>query len=183
MILSRSHLQELVVKQVIRNPNRKVLVEQVSICLHLDSQFTVYTKVPLEPFTPPKKLETSVTNLVGEDTYTLPPLGKVLGCSEEIVKVPGDIMGTIQTKGSLARGFLMAHACDGQVDPGYNGKITFEIVNLSDFYYFLKPGMPFASLFFHRLETPLSDADLYRGRYQDSHAPTAMSEPKSGPAE
>jgi dCTP deaminase len=66
----------------------------------------------------------------------------------------------------------MAHPCDGQIDPGYNGKITFEIVNLSDIYYYLEPGMPFASLFLHKLSSPVKQP--YSGRYQGSFSPTPM---------
>jgi dCTP deaminase len=86
-------------------------------------------------------------------------------------------MGFIQTKGSLARGFLMAHMCDGQVDPGFRGKITFELANLSDFTYQLRVGMPIAQLFVARLTTPLRSG--YKGRYQASVGPTAMRLPNA----
>lgn len=83
-------------------------------------------------------------------------------------------MGFIQTKGSLARGFLFAHACDGQIDPGYSGKVTFEIMNFSEFYYRLVPEIPFATMFVHKIDPALTPPNGYHGRYQNSSEPTPM---------
>lgn len=99
-------------------------------------------------------------------------MGKVLVCSEEILNMPLDIMGFVQTKGSLARGFLTVHMCDGQIDPGYRGKITLELFNFSDFYYKLVPGMAIAQLFL--IELASSVIEGYNGRYQNSDTPTSM---------
>lgn len=130
---------------------------------------------------PPFELETKMENVASNSDFVLPPGGRVLSCSEEYLNMPLDCMGFIQTKGSIARGFLMAHPCDGQIDPGYSGKVTFEIMNLSDFYYRLIPGMPFASLFLMTLSTPLSADQAYSGRYQNSGSPTPMRSPQTGP--
>ncbi len=86
--------------------------------------------------------------------------------------MPLDVMGFIQTKGSLARGFVMAHLCDGQIDPGYHGKITLELVNLGPVAYRLSPGMPIAQLFFMKLTSPVESG--YQGRYQGATGPTSM---------
>jgi dCTP deaminase len=172
MILSTNELNEIVRSGAVTSAVRAVEVELVSICLHLDNQFCLYTEQLSNPVVPPLELRSENRQLGPNDKYGLPPQGKVLACSEEIVNMPLNVMGWVQTKGSLARGFLVAHACDGQIDPGYNGKITFEVINLSDFYYELAPGMPFASLFFCRLSSPVDVG--YSGRYQRSFCPTPM---------
>jgi dCTP deaminase len=105
------------------------------------------------------------------DHVVIPPGGKLLACTQEEVEMPFDKLGFIQTKGSIARGFLFAHICDGQIDPGYRGKITLELLNASDFYYKLVPGMAIASLFLFNTD---EEVDHYDGRYQNSTAPTAM---------
>lgn len=178
MIYAKTELEEFVNSKSIENSRRKIEVDLISICLHLDNQFCYYTKFPEKPFTPPMEIETNTETIGMDSYYVLPPGGKVLGCSEETLKMPLGTMGFIQTKGSIARGFIMAHPCDGQIDPGYSGKVTFEIINLSDFYYNLAPGMPFASLFLMRLTSPISLDQAYSGRYQHSGAPTPMRAPK-----
>ena len=178
MILSQEQLQELVSHGVVVNPRRQVSVDFVSIQLHLDSQFLIYDEHPAEAFTPPVGLRTKALALRADETHLLPPMGKVLGCSEERIEMPLNVMAFIQTKGSLARGFLMVHMCDGQVDPGYRGKVTFEIVNLSDFYYKLAPGMPIAQMFFMELSSPVPEG--YHGRYQESGTATGMRSPSPG---
>lgn len=178
MILSRLELEQFVQEQKINNSRRSIEIDLVSICLHLDNQFCHYTEYPSESIIPPCELKTKTDTISSDDYFVLPPGGKVLSCSEESLNMPLDIMGFIQTKGSIARGFLMAHPCDGQIDPGYSGKVTFEVINLSDFYYRLVPGMPFASLFLMRLTSPLPAEHAYNGRYQNSGAPTPMRNPQ-----
>jgi dCTP deaminase len=172
MILSHNELEKAVADGLVKNSVNAPEIDLVSVCLRLDNQFCKYTEYPLKPIVPPQALKSEQFTLKDGERYTLPPMGKVLACSQEIVCMPLDLMGFIQTKGSIARGFIMAHPCDGQIDPGYNGKITFEIVNLSDIYYDLEPGMPFASLFLHKLSSPVKHS--YSGRYQGSFSPTPM---------
>lgn len=181
MILSRLELEKFVDDQHINNSRQSIEIDVVSICLHLDDQFCYYIEYPNEAITPPCELKTKTESASINDPFTLPPGGKVLCCSEEYLTMPLDKMGFIQTKGSIARGFLMAHLCDGQIDPGYSGKVTFEVINLSDFYYRLVPGMRFASLFLMNLSSPLSPSHAYNGRYQNSGTPTPMRNPQKVP--
>jgi dCTP deaminase len=176
MILTSEQIRPLVEAGAIRRAEAEVAVEAVSVCLHLADEFVEYVEIPDAPFTPPADMRTRLTRASLAEPFILPPLGKVLACSQERLCMPLDLMGFIQTKGSLARGFLMAHPSDGQIDPGYEGRVTFEVVNLSDFYYALVPGMPIVSLFLHRLESTV-DAP-YSGRYQFTDSPTSMRAPR-----
>jgi dCTP deaminase len=174
MVLTKPSLEKLCKNGVIINNVGEVKVESISVMLHLDNQFLTYKSSPKEPFVPPIYLDSSIQEIPNYGHYILPPKGKVIACSQEIIEMPLDLMGFIQTRGSLARGFLMAHVCDGQIEPGYKGKITLEICNLSDFYYKLESGMEFCSLFFYNLDAPLNPEDAYNGRYQNSTGPTPM---------
>lgn len=174
MVLTKPSLEQLCIQRVIINNVGEVKVESVSVMLHLDNKFLKYKAAPKEPFVPPMYIDSSTQEISKDGHYILPPQGKVITCSQEIIEMPLDLMGFIQTRGSLARGFLMAHVCDGQIEPGYKGKITLEICNLSDFYYKLEPGMEFCSLFFYKLDAPLHPEDAYNGRYQNSTGPTPM---------
>lgn len=172
MVLSKIKLNELVRLGMVCNKHQDVVVDVVSICLHLDDKFTSYCPYSGEPFTPPRTME--MTMCQKPDGIILPPQGKILACSQEEVKIPLSNMGFVQTKGSIARGFLFTHMCDGQVDPGYHGKITLELYNASDFYYKLVPGMPIASLFVFSVDGDVTPEDGYNGRFQNASYPTAM---------
>lgn len=79
-------------------------------------------------------------------------------------------MGFVQTKGSLARLFVTVQCCDAQIDPGFKGNITFEIVNLGPLRVKLRVDQEIAQLFI--VKTTTKYVTLYQGRYQDADGPT-----------
>lgn len=171
MVITKTKLHQIVSNGHIQNKLKEVVVDTTSICLHLDNQFTEYMPYNGEPFTPPMTMETTTKTIPIDGEYILPPQGKILACSQEEIEMPYNLLGFIQTKGSIARGFLFTQMRDGQIDPGYRGKITFELLNMSEFYYKLVPGMAIASLFLIQLDDEIKH---YNGRYQNSGSPTAM---------
>ena len=93
-----------------------------------------------------------------------------LCCSEEKISIPSGYFGFVQTKGSLARLFVSVTCNDGQIDPGYSGRITFEIVNLGHLRIRLPPKSEIAQLFIFRTST--NNVPPYAGRYQNADKPT-----------
>ena len=177
MIASRPDLEKLVAANlIVRDDAEPIAVDHVSIGLHLDSELVTYAASAVKVI-PPATLPTTSRVLTIGEPFDFGPGAKLLACSVEFIRMPLDHMGFIQTKGSLARGFVMAHMCGGQIDPGFNGKVTFELINLSDLSYQLVYGMPIAQLFIFRLTTPLPAG--YDGRYQGASRPTAMKDPAS----
>lgn len=181
MILGNNEITDLLRSGVVRtSPGSAVAVDIVSVTLHLDNSFLTYREYS-EPVVPPADLPTELTRVDDGDAFVLPPGGRVLACTAEMIDMPLDLMGFVQTKGSLARGFLMVHMCDGQIDPGFRGKITLELANLSGFHYKLVPGMPIAQLLFAELVSPVSQG--YDGRYNQADVPVAMRSDKHEPDE
>ena len=107
---------------------------------------------------------------------TLKPGGSLLGCSQEFVKIPVGYMGFIQTKGSLARLFVQVQCSDGQIDPGYEGRVTFEICNLGPLAVRLKEKAQVAQLFL--VSTSTREVQPYSGRYQGADKPTHYMKPR-----
>ncbi len=172
MILSQPELVDFVSKGGIRRPDGiSPSVDLVSLGLHLGGQFLRY-KGDLAPHILPSSLETKAVKLEADGCVSFPPGCCLLASTLEVVDMPLDLMGFIQTKGTIARGFVTVHLCDGQIDPGYNGSITLELVNLSQHSYRLRPGIAIAQLFLHKLTTPLLVG--YQGRYQQATGPTSM---------
>lgn len=101
----------------------------------------------------------------------LAPGEAVLGCSSDIIKMPVGYMGLLQAKGSLARLFVSVHCSDSQVEPGFEGKVTFELVNHSPFDIALGFRAKVAQLFIFKCSTANTE-DAYKGRYQNADKPT-----------
>nr|WP_308698894.1 hypothetical protein [uncultured Thomasclavelia sp.] len=117
-----------------------------------------------------ENIENYVDNIkINKDSgYTLNPNKCILACSQEKINMPNFCFGLLQTKGSLARLFVFANCADGQVDPGYSGKITFELYNASNFKIKIKPGQSIGNLYIFKTTT---SAEKYHGRYQNADFP------------
>ena len=85
------------------------------------------------------------------------------------VKMPEGYIGFLQTKGSLARLFITAHCCDGQIEPGFEGCVTFELCNMGNLNVKLLPYSPIAQLFVFKTS---SNNEKYNGKYNKSDKPT-----------
>ena len=80
--------------------------------------------------------------------------------------IPLDLVGFIHGVSTIARQFVIPHAA-GLLDPGYQGRPTLEVMNMSLNPFRLEPGMRIAQVVFHRVV----GAKAYEGRYQgDRHA-------------
>jgi dCTP deaminase len=93
----------------------------------------------------------------------------VLACSANVIRIPQGYMGLVQTKGTLARLFVAAQCSSAQIDPGFQGKITLELVNHSPFTVSLNVGIPIANVYLLRCST--DNCAPYRGGYRDSEKP------------
>jgi dCTP deaminase len=107
---------------------------------------------------------------IQDDGIVLQPKSSVLGCSSEIINMPRGYFGFLQTKGSLARLFVLINYCDGQVEAGYSGKITFEICNMANFAVRLYRNQEVGQLFIFKTSTTY--VEPYHGRYQNAQKPT-----------
>lgn len=94
----------------------------------------------------------------------------LLGCSEEIIQMPIGYFGLVQTKGSLARLFVSVTCNDGQIDSGFRGRITFELLNLGNLKVRIPRLAPVAQLFIFRTST--KNVAAYAGRYMNAEKPT-----------
>lgn len=103
------------------------------------------------------------------DGVRLAPGDRVLACSEQDYTMPTGYFGLVQTKGSLARLFVSATCNDGQIEPGYTGRITLELANTGACEVILPVGANVAQLFLFRCSM---DAAPYAGRYQGATGPT-----------
>lgn len=105
-----------------------------------------------------------------DEGLLLGPKSAVLASSAETVCMPEGYMGLLQTKGSLARLCVSIHFSDGQIDPGFQGKVTFEMFNASDFCIRIRKFQVVGNLYVFKTST--SRHKMYNGKYAHAEGPT-----------
>lgn len=110
-------------------------------------------------------------------SFTLQPGQFALGRSVEQFKVPADIAVRLEGKSSLARLALAIHVTGGFIDPGFEGTITLEFVNLLPVPIRMWPGKKIGQVCFMRMSSaarhPYASNPDRENRYQGQEAATA----------
>lgn len=97
-----------------------------------------------------------------KETVTLAPGDFSLASTVERFDMPTDILGLVKNKSSWARVGL--NVFETVIEPGWNGFLTIEMVNLSKFTVHIKAGDPIAQVLFFETD---EDTVGYSGKYQD----------------
>lgn len=140
MVLSDNDIKKhMELGQIRINPLDEEDIQPCSIDLHLGNSFCTIN--------PDAKPITSTS-------YSLEPGAFVLATTKEYVSLSDSILGRLEGKSSIARLGLIIHTTAGFIDPGFEGEITLEIVNLSGRSYKLEAGQPIAQICFEELSSP-----------------------------
>jgi len=83
------------------------------------------------------------------------------------IRLPSDIQGQVHGRSSIGRKGTIVHFTAGFIDPGFNGQITLEVMNLNrdNPTWTLLPGDRIAQITFCQMNRPA--ARPYHGRYQN----------------
>lgn len=138
-----------------------------SFDLRLGYQFKVIRNVR-QPYFNPLVAEDVMRKQVGH--YLMPidveefravvihPGEFALGSTLEYVHLPADIAAVLEGKSSWGRLGLKIHSTAGFVDPGFSGRLTFEIENGGNIPIVLLPGLRVAQLCFELCKEPSARA-------------------------
>lgn len=88
----------------------------------------------------------------------------VLAATREYIKLPSGFCAFLHGRSSIARLFIAVHVTAGEIDPGFEGYITIELVNHSKNTVYIPVGITIGKLVF--LEMCCHPERLYLGRYQ-----------------
>jgi dCTP deaminase len=118
---------------------------------------------------------TEVVSLEAGKPFFLQPGEFALGVTLELIGVPHDLVARLDGKSSLGRLGLLIHATAGLVDPGWVGRLTLELMNLTRLPIALWAGMKIGQLSFIQLTTTVDQP--YGGgplgsKYQGDTDPT-----------
>lgn len=167
MVITEVNLQKLVEQYGVVPLSS---IDQFSVTLHLGSTIRLYKPQSTEILTYGEEInENNICTFEIQNEYILHPGQSILACSNEDVRMPKGYMGFLQTKGSLARLFITVHCCDGQIEPGFSGRVTFEMCNIGQLNVRLLPNSPVAQMFIMKCS---SDKESYKGKYNNSDKPT-----------
>src|ERR1051326_5709736 len=89
--------------------------------------------------------------LLAGEAFFIHPGDFALGTTLEYIGIPSDLAATLEGRSSLGRLGITIHSTAGFIDPGFNGRITYEIQNEGTQTVALYPGMRVAQLCFMRL--------------------------------
>lgn len=97
--------------------------------------------------------------------HYIPPGARILLSTLESVNISKDTLGLICLRSTWARlGFMSPPTT---ADPGFEGQLTMELLNISNHKIEIKPGDAVWTL--HKLMLVEESEPLYRGRYQKQH--------------
>ncbi|MGH9628779.1 MAG: dCTP deaminase, partial [Bryobacteraceae bacterium] len=85
------------------------------------------------------------------EPFILQPRDFVLAITEESLELDVDVLGRLEGRSSLGRIGIIVHGTAGLFDPGWRGKATLELSNLSRMPVALYPGMRICSFTFEQL--------------------------------
>jgi dCTP deaminase len=118
---------------------------------------------------------TEVVQLQEGQPFFLGPGEFALGVTLELLAVPDDLVARLDGKSSLGRLGLLIHATAGLVDPGWEGRLTLELMNLAPLPITLWPGMKIGQLSFIKMTTAVDNpygAGRLSSKYQGDTEPT-----------
>jgi dCTP deaminase len=84
--------------------------------------------------------------------FVLHPGEFALGHTLEFIRLPRDIAARLEGRSSLGRMGIQIHATAGYVDPGFEGALTFELMNSGKLPVSLSPGIRLGQLCFFEVE-------------------------------
>lgn len=88
--------------------------------------------------------------------FCIKPGEFVLASAKSYLKLPSNIVGRVEGKYSIGRqGLLIQNT--GIVDPGYEGKITLELFNITKSNIYVKPGQNIAQIMFFYMDKHASN--------------------------
>lgn len=96
-----------------------------------------------------------------------------LATTNEVIKMPRDVVGDLKLKSSLGRLWLN-HSLSGWIDCNFQGQVTLELQNLGPYPRRLAKGMRVAQIVFYQMEEPPERAygEAGSGHYQGQRGAT-----------
>ena len=131
-----------------------------SVDFRLGNEFNVFehSRHPYIDLKDKRGIEDLMKSVVvpDDEPFILQPREFVLAITQEKLELDDDVLGRLEGRSSLGRIGIIVHGTAGLFDPGWSGKATLELSNLSRMPVALYPGMKICSFTFEQLSSPSS---------------------------
>ncbi len=157
MVLSDRDIRRQIAQgRIVVDPYDDDAVQPASVDLRLGSPLLIEETAKLALIDPRQQsdMQWRTVELDESVPYPLQPGEFALGITAENIEIPDDIVGRLDGKSSLGRLGLVVHSTAGFVDPGWKGRLTLELSNLSGIPINLYLGMKSSQLSFVWLSSP-----------------------------
>jgi len=169
------------------------MISGVSVDIRLGNEFRVFqdhTAPYIDLSGPRPEVQAAMNSVMSEEIYIpdgeaffLHPGELALAVTHESVTLPGDIVGWLDGRSSLARLGLMVHVTAHRIDPGWSGQIVLEFFNSGKLPLALRPKMKIAALNFETMSStalrPYNKRDDAKYKGQKGAVASRISEDES----
>lgn len=131
-------------------------IQPSGVDLTLGNEFRVF-KTTSKPFIDTKGEVDDYTELITVDegkAFILHPGEFVLGKVQEYIRLPDDIVGSMDGRSSLGRLGIVVHSTSSSVNPGWEGNLVLEMTNVGAVPVAVYPGMRICKISFHLMSSP-----------------------------
>lgn len=137
---------------IVIDPFDPKLIQPNSLDIRLGDHFVWYVEGDevIDPFD--KETVTAGVEEIRTPDIVLPPGRFMLAETLEIIRLPNNIVASIEGKSSIARLGVELHQTGGWIDAGFHGSITLEMCNVNQRPVRLYAGMPIGQLVFYNTE-------------------------------
>lgn len=110
-----------------------------------------------------------------DDAFIIHPGEFILATTKEYVRVPDDMIARLDGRSSWGRLGIVIHSTAGSVHPGFEGRLTLEMANISKVPVKLWPGSRICQLTFENLSSPSENPYNKRkeSKYKSQQGPEA----------
>lgn len=142
-------------------------IKGASVDLRLNNVFLLPIRVkapfidPLFPISTESYLQTIAVPF--GDKFIVHPGEFILASTYEYLEIPTTLLGRIEGRSSMARLGVVVHATAGKIDPGFRGRLIFELSNIGSVPIALYPLMRIACVEFYTILGKVSRP--YAGKY------------------
>lgn len=134
-----------------------VKIDPCSVDLRLGNNFRVFRSTEITYIDTKKGVDERHMETVekkDDEAFVIHPHELVLATTKESIKIPNDLVATLDGRSSLGRLGIVIHSTANSFDPGFEGFLTLEISNISKVPVKLWPGLRVCRLTFTKLSSP-----------------------------
>lgn len=164
MILSDREIREYLKNgKLVIKPLEENQIKSACIDLTLGNEFGIFKHENL-PCLDLIELDSNHLRKIRVDEregFVLHPKKFVLGIVREYIKLPEDLAGYVEGRSSLGRLGVLVHITAGFIDPGWEGYLVLEMMNVNEIPVVIYPGMRVCKLVLFKLSSP-SEVPYYK---------------------